>query len=394
MKKILFCLQTMVRGGVEKELITILKKMDPNRFDVDVLLCYIQDQNIVSEIPSWVQIVNLDIDPGYYCGSSASIVNARLKKGKLVESGILLGKRLLKIGMTHSNQSLKEIPDLQKDYDCAVCYHIHSPLMLKYVATKVQAKRKIGWIHNDFRTTGYPVQRLKEYLRYYDSFVAVSESVKEEFVNLCPEFTERISVIHNVLDEEEIRALAQEVPDSDSYFQDNRIKLLTVGRFSPQKGIDQAIEVCRSLRDNGCIFCWYFIGWGAEEKNYRALIEKYSLQGCAVILGEKKNPYPYIDNCDIYVQPSRHEAYSMAVLEAMLLRKPMVCRDFAGVREQIQDGVTGYIVPLGDLKALEAKLRYLISNSDERNRLSENLKKETSENSLQVILSKFEGNDL
>ena len=56
MRKILFCLQTMVCGGVEKELITILKKMDPNHFQCEVLLLYIQNPQVVSEIPDWVKV--------------------------------------------------------------------------------------------------------------------------------------------------------------------------------------------------------------------------------------------------------------------------------------------------------------------------------------------------
>lgn len=43
MKKILFCLQTMVCGGVEKELLTILNRFDPNEYELSVLLFYSQD---------------------------------------------------------------------------------------------------------------------------------------------------------------------------------------------------------------------------------------------------------------------------------------------------------------------------------------------------------------
>lgn len=386
-KKLLFCLQTMVCGGVEKELITVLKKLNPECFDVDVLLLYIQDQSIVSEIPQWIHVVNLDIDQSFYCGSSMAIAKAKLKRGKLMEAGVLLGERALRIGMTGSNQSIKEIPELPQQYDCAVCYHIHSPLTLKYVATKVRAKRKLGWIHNDFKTSGYPIQRLKKYLQCYDAFVAVSGAVKREFVDRCPEYQKVTFVAHNVVDEVEIRALARDIPTSDSYFRDTRVKLLTVGRFTEQKGIDQAIEICRNLRKKGIVFCWYFIGWGPEEDSYRALISKYELQECAVILGQKKNPYPYIDNCDVYVQPSRHEAFAMVIQEARALCKPIVCTNFAGANEQLTDGETGYIVPLNDIEALEEKLRFLLANADDRQRLSDNLRRETLDNSCEKILN-------
>ena len=389
MRKILFCLQTMVRGGVEKELITVLKKMDSKLFQCEVLLLYIQNPEVVSEIPDWVKVTTLNIDSNYYCGSTASMAKVRLKHGKIPEAVMLMGKRMLGLGTSHSNQSLDGIPPMEMNYDVAVCYHIHSPLMLKYVATKVNATKKIGWIHNDFSQSGYPVQRLKKYLSAYHEFVAVSETVKNEFLDRCPEYCEITSVVHNALDEDEIQKKSPDIPENDTYFSDNRVKILTVGRFTPQKGVDLAIEICRLLREQNANFCWYMIGWGPEEDKYRAMIERYELQDCVTILGERKNPYPYIDQCDVYVQPSRHEAYCMTILEAISLRKPIVCANFARADEQIRNGETGWIVPVGDIEAFTEKIRFLIENPAERTRLTQNLWKQAKGSDMEKILSKF-----
>lgn len=389
MRKILFCLQTMVRGGVEKELITVLKKMDPKHFQCEVLLLYIQNPEVVSEIPDWVKVTTLNIDSNYYCGSTASMVKARLKHGEIPEAITLMGKRVFGLGTSHSNQSLDGIPQMEENYDVAVCYHIHSPLMLKYVATKVNAAKKIGWIHNDFSQSGYPVQRLKKYLSAYHEIIAVSETVKKEFLDRCPEYGEITSVVHNVLDEDEIQKKSLDIPENDTYFSDNRVKILTVGRFTPQKGFDLAIEICRLLREQNANFGWYMIGWGPEEDKYRAMIERYELQDCVTILGERKNPYPYIDQCDVYVQPSRHEAYCMTILEAISLRKPIVCANFAGADEQIRNGETGWIVPVGDIEAFTEKIRFLIENPAERTRLTQNLWKQAKGSDMEKILSKF-----
>ena len=389
MRKILFCLQTMVRGGVEKELITVLKKMDPKHFQCEVLLLYIQNPEVVSEIPDWVKVSTLNIDSNYYCGSTASMVKARLKHGKIPEAITLMGKRIFGLGTSHSNQSLDGIPQMEENYDVAVCYHIHSPLMLKYVAIKVNAAKKIGWIHNDFSQSGYPVQRLKKYLSVYHEFVAVSETVKNEFLDRCPEYCEITSVVHNALDEDDVREKALDIPENDVYFSDDRVKILTVGRFTPQKGFDLAIEICRLLREQNANFCWYMIGWGPEEDKYRAMIERYELQDCVTILGERKNPYPYIDQCDVYVQPSRHEAWGLVVHEARILHKPIVCSSFAGADEQICNGETGWIVPVGDVEAFTAKILFLIDNPPERTRLTQNLRKQAKESGMEEILSKF-----
>lgn len=242
MKKILFSLQSMVQGGVEKELITVLKALDPAQVQVTLLLGYIEDPEIVKEIPQWVKLINLDIDRSWYLGSLGQIAKARLKKGRVPEAAALILKRGLRIGMTHSNQRLDDLPKQNVQYDVTICYHIHAPFMLKYTAEKVKATKKVGWIHNDFRGSGYPVQKLTPVLSSYDQFVAVSESVARGFKELCPQFAARTSVIHNILDEKEIWEKSKAIPADDPYFSDSRLKILTIGRFSEQKGIDQAIE--------------------------------------------------------------------------------------------------------------------------------------------------------
>lgn len=67
------------------------------------------------------------------------------------------------------------------------------------------------------------------------------------------------------------------------------------------------------------------------------------LKDCVQLHGQQLNPYAYMDMCDIYFQPSRHEAYGIAVAEARVFCKPIVVTDFAGAREQLVNGVTGLI---------------------------------------------------
>ena len=63
-------------------------------------------------------------------------------------------------------------------------------------------------------------------------------------------------------------------------------------------------------------FAWYAIGGGRDEKKLKKLVEKYCLENQFVFLGRKKNPYPYMKHCDLYVQPSRHEGYVITLVEA------------------------------------------------------------------------------
>lgn len=391
MKKVIFCLQTMVRGGVEKELITLLKKIDRSQYDASVLVLYVDDSTVMAEIPEWVKVISLDIDRDYYCGGTPEMIRRRISSGHFLEASSLALKYLFRIGMTASNQSIRKIPALEEEYDTAICYHIHSPLMLKYTAEKIRAKRKVGWIHNDFHSSGYPINRLVDLLSDYDAFAAVSEDVADEFRQMCPDLAKKVTVVHNIVDEEEILKKAKLISFSDFFFQDNRTRILTVGRFTKQKGYDIAVETAKMLKEHGNHFCWYFIGWGEEESNIQSQIDSENLNDCVKVLGRKDNPYPYMDQCDIYVQPSRYEAYAMTILEAKALNKPIICMDFSGAREQIKDGITGYIVPVGNVSVLYERISALISSPKERDRLSENLTNESQENDFAGIISAIDG---
>lgn len=70
------------------------------------------------------------------------------------------------------------------------------------------------------------------------------------------------------------------------------------------------------------------------------------MEDTVILLGSKANPYPYIDACDVYAQPSLYEGKAIAVIEAQILGKPVVITDFATAKSQLKDGFDGIIVPL------------------------------------------------
>lgn len=233
-----------------------------------------------------------------------------------------------------------------ENYDYAVCYHMHSPLVLRYVADKVNADKKIVWIHNDFKTTNFKVQSLVKWLDKYDLFVSVSKRLNEEFVELCPQYVSKAIIAYNVIDAEEIQFKSQNLENIEKFFlTDNRFKILTVGRFVEQKGFDLAIQALKLIVDQGLDISWYVIGYGKDENKMKNMIEENNLQEKFIILGRKVNPYPYMRNCDLYVQPSRHEGFGLTLAEAKVLNKYIICTNFAGADEQIKCSVNGEIVP-------------------------------------------------
>ena len=130
------------------------------------------------------------------------------------------------------------------------------------------------------------------------------------------------------------------------------------------------------------------LGDGSLRKELETRIEKNGLNEYFYLLGVRTNPYPYIRDCDIYVQPSIHEGYGIAVAEARVLNKPILCTDFTGARDQIIPDVTGMIVDT-NVQSIYKGLKTLICSEGKRKTLSENLSKTNPDTSkaVQEILS-------
>ena len=79
-------------------------------------------------------------------------------------------------------------------------------------------------------------------------------------------------------------------------------------------------------------------------KQYQLLAEKLGINCDAVFLGSMINPYKFLRDCDIYVQPSRGEGFCISLAEAICLGKPIVATDFSGAREQLTGRENSFIV--------------------------------------------------
>ena len=289
MKKILFCLQTMVCGGVEKELITILNRFNPQEYDVTVLLFYTQDKEMEEKIPNSVRLINLQLEKKYYCGTFKDIIMERIKKGEMSEASKIAIRRIVKGISFPINISLDRTSVPGEVYDYAVCYHMHSPLVLKYVAEKVHAKTKYAWIHNDFTTTGFVINQYDTWLKCYDAFYGVSKQITSEFREKCPDCANRTFTLHNIVDKKKILLKSEELSVLDKEFLDDKnFRIVTVGRFVEQKGFDLAVKAASILKSQRIKFTWYAIGYGKDESLMKTLIDEYDVSDCFIILGRKE----------------------------------------------------------------------------------------------------------
>lgn len=372
-KNLLFVIPTLRMGGAEKALVSLLKALDPQRVDVDLYL-FETGGVLQAEVPGWVNI--LEADPV----TRAMTLEIRFYLKSLLVSGhwlaaatrlwTTLRSKFRRIPSFNWSVMQRFIPSLPKHYDVAIGYLEGFPNF--FILDKVSADRKIGWIHSDFSGRRFS-PREKAYYCRLDHLVTISEVCRNAFVNILPETAARFHVMENLVLPREVLEKAQAAPAT--VWQEDLIHLITVGRLEYAKGIDVGIRTAALLKDRGLPFRWHVFGDGSMKQSLEQLIAELSVGDVFLLEGQAGNPYPYIKNAHILVQPSRWEGKSLVLDEAKILGKAIVVTGYPSVSDQITDRVTGIITGM-EPESIADGIELLIKDPALKEQLENNAAKE------------------
>lgn len=245
---------------------------------------------------------------------------------------------------------------------CAPCYH--------FVLRCIEAPKKMGFVHGDIAFMG-DVSTWKKYMPEFDAVAFVSNAVRDRFVERFPNLPFNAVTVYNLFDVEEIRRKAQ--MDIGLIMDSQKINLVTVTRISnADKGTDRIPILCRMLKDRYVgKFNWLVIGDGPDYNQCVEAVHQLDVADHLQFIGKLDNPYPYIAGADLFVFPTRTEAFPMAVGETMILHTPIVTSRYPAAQEILEDGITG-IITEQSLDSIFEALDRLLCNPDELNRLKEN----------------------
>lgn len=375
-KRVLFVMNNLHCGGAEKALISLLDTMDYSKYDVDLLLMK-HEGLFLSKIPSKVNLLEEPVEYKYFDMSIKTALLDCLKKGRLdiaisrLLAGVIIRTEKNRVRCeqrvwTHISKSLKNIT---KKYDIAVGYLEKTPIY--FCVDKVDADKKIGFIHNDYDKLGMDSLLDQPYFERLENLVTVSEECGNILRNRFPMYNDKVKVMYNIVSPATINKLSLE----QGSMGDADIKIVSVGRLNKQKNFELAIETCKLLVQNGYLIKWYIIGEGEEREKLERMIDENNLRETFVLMGIKENPYPYIKEADIYVQPSRFEGKSIAIDEAKILHKPIVVTNFSTAKDQITDHENGLVVDMNS-EALYEGIASLINNAALRKQFSVRLSNE------------------
>ncbi|SFD56200.1 Glycosyltransferase involved in cell wall bisynthesis [Paenibacillus catalpae] len=252
----------------------------------------------------------------------------------------------------HAHHPIAALVMKQLYPDTPVMMTIHSSFERELV---LNGKIKENSVAHRFLTSIYGELEAK-----LDRLLTVSDSFRA-YLSPYMKDTSVIKVIPNGFDEKRFKPIAHEnaVP-----------QFITVCRLVPAKGLDVLLHACAELKRRGHPFVLHIIGDGPIREELEALAVELDLYDDIIFYGYMLHPEEFMPFFDVFVLPSRAEAFGSVFAEAALCWLALVGTNVGGIAEQIEDGVNGLLVPPEDAPALADALEKLVTDPSYRYNLA------------------------
>lgn len=372
MRKLLFVVNNFNIGGPQKSLLALLDNINYDLFDVS-LVSLEPDGTLIKYLNDNVKLIQVsELFTAYTLPSKNTFYyfKAMIQHRKYlaaIDFLWILFKYLLNKDMNPERQRFwkrhsKELPEIEQHFHAS--FGVSSGLSTYFIVDCIKSKKKYHWVRGDYSRTSIDKNIDDYYFSKVDGSLSVSKECADIFDNIFPFMKGKMKVFYNVLP---IKFYERTASNTNEIAKDQSIKLLTVTRLDPDKGLDMAIDACETLIKKGVDFKWYILGDGKYRDKVERIIEERNLKNHIFLLGFKLNTFEYIKRCDIFVHPSRSEGKSNAVDEALYLKKPIVITNYTTVREQITDNINGFICGMSGSE-IAYKIEYVLDNMDNLNR--------------------------
>lgn len=352
-KKLLIHNGNISIGGQEKMLMEFLNILDSKKYEI---LLLIEENNgkrndYIDRIPKWIDYKFLTTEE--FMNKIEKYQGSKNFLKKLYYSHLLKLKK--KISLKELRKYLN-FSDIIIDYDMGLLRNLHK--------INLQNKKIIGWSHAGSGELLKKKQK-RENVNKYDCIVTINETMKNGYLKNYN--NKEIVKIYNFLDFDLIEKKAEEKLEKDygKY-------IISVGSLTENKNHKLLINVFKILKDKYKVSEKLLIaGEGKERENLEKQIRELNLGNDVLLLGQKENPYKYIKNSELYILPSKAEGLPLTLLEAMRLRKMVICIKNNGTNEVLEDRKYGEFILENKTEKIAEKINYYLENKNERKKYEE-----------------------
>lgn len=353
-------------GGVEKSLLDILRNLNYDKYEVDLLLIEGKGEYF-KEIPAEVNVIFKDLTNVH--GPFLESVKQCLKRkdffALFVRNVFLCSHFINPKLLIFLRSSLFG----NKKYNFAIAYRKGICTQIVQYVVKSQ-KKSTWWHHGSIDIAGKALKEFEKTCVQLKNIVFVSESSEKMVVSAIPLIENYTRVIPNMIDNRDVIKKSNLLNPN---FETNKKHFVTACRFAPEKHVENVIFASEMLIKKGFVdFQWHVIGDGDNLNYLQELSKDRKTQTNVIFEGKKENPFPYLKHADIYIHTSYIESQGLSILEAMTLNTPCIITDNSGIRDYATQN-NSIIVKQG-AEHLASAIFELLNDSDRYSILKSNTK--------------------
>jgi len=277
----------------------------------------------------------------------------------------------------YAREVKRAFPTMKFDY--AIHYTGYNR-MLMHLFRNIDAKRII-YVHNNLAKerkirNNIHMNSLRISYKEYDKIVVIRESMIKEIKENVKNLDEsKIYVAHNINNIDIIRkkSLEEVQFDEDTYsnynikeikniLEDkNKLKFINIARYSKEKGLERLISAFEKFRKtNEDAYLIIIGGHGKEFKEIKNMVINNKINN-VILIRSLRNPYPILKKCNAYILSSFYEGLPMTIMEALILKKPVISTNITGPKEFLEQGY-GYLVENSEEGLLNGMIEYQKGN--------------------------------
>lgn len=341
MKKIIIVNNNMKVGGVQKSLCNLLWSVS-DQYDITLYL-FSRTGAYIDQLPENVKVMT-----GFSLFRFFGISQKECEKwtldywvrGLLAALCRIFGRPFV-IRLAALSQK-----KLEEEYDAAISYLQNGRLSTLYGGTnefvleKIDAKKKIAFLHCDYRNCGADHPKNNRLYYKFDQIAACSDGCRRSFIKALPDLTEKCVTVRNFHRYGKIREMAE---DNPVQYEAGSFHIIVVGRLAHEKAVDRAIWAASYGLQRDIPISLHIIGDGKMLTSLKELVAALKIQDHIFFYGEQENPYRFMLNADLLLITSYHEAAPMVIDEAYSLGVPVLTVETTSSGEMVDEKHCGWV---------------------------------------------------
>ena len=205
------------------------------------------------------------------------------------------------------------------------------------------------------------------YKRFHraDSVIAVSQAVKDSLIARQIKPSQITKIYHGIPDSFALRKYRKNVRENLG-IEEDECALCMAARFIPDKGHDLLLRALSGLKDRHCKLFLAGEDSGSWAKEMKSMAKTRNLEDRVIFLGFEENVPRFLAGMDILIAPSRREALSISIIEALSMGVPVIAARVGGIPEVVRNRSNGLLVEKENAKELQEAISCLVSDPDVR----------------------------